>query len=69
MPQENMLYLGLAGIFYVSSAVMGFFSFFGIYVLVKHGQSRGLALLVSLLYASVFIASLEQARGLLGSLR
>lgn len=69
MPEDNSLYLVLAGIFYVSTAVMGFFSFFGIYVLVKHGQSRSLALLISLLYASLFIASLEQSRGLLVSLR
>lgn len=51
----------ISGIYYVLVGIMTFFSIFGVYVLIRYGQNRSLALLVSLLFTFFFLSSLIQS--------
>lgn len=51
----------ITGIYYVLVGIMTFFSIFGVYVLIRYGQNRSLALLVSFLFAGFFLSALWQS--------
>lgn len=57
-PIANLL---IAGIYYVLVVLMAFFSAFGVYVLIRYGEKRVPALLVSLLYSFFFLSLLAQS--------
>lgn len=48
----------IAGIYFVLIGFLIFFALFGVYVLVRYGQSRGMALLGSLIFALFFLTIL-----------
>lgn len=49
----------IAGIYFFLVAILGFFSFFGIYTLIRYGESRAVALSVSILYSFIFLSILS----------
>ncbi|MBI3232361.1 MAG: hypothetical protein HYZ51_04775 [Candidatus Doudnabacteria bacterium] len=57
-PIANLL---IAGIYYVLVVLMVFFSAFGVYVLVRYAEKRGIALIVGLLYVFFFLSMLAQS--------
>ncbi len=52
MSPQNLL---IAGIYWVLVAILGFFSLFGVYILIRYGQSRPLALSIAAVYAFFFL--------------
>lgn len=71
MNLSNPANLLIAGVYYVLVAVLTFFAVFGVYILVRHGKSTPVALLVALIFAFMFVKILSQSHqtlsGILGS--
>ena len=61
-PIANLL---IAGIYYVLAAVMVFLAGFGVYVLIKYGEKRGLSLVVALVFSFFFLTILAQSHSTL----
>ena len=61
-PIANLI---LAGIYYVLVAVMVFLAGFGVYVLIKYGEKRGLSLVVALVFSFFFLTILAQSHSTL----
>ncbi|MEK7617991.1 MAG: hypothetical protein AAB410_02495 [Patescibacteria group bacterium] len=55
----------IGGIYYVLAAVMVFLAAFGIYVLIKYGEKRGLSLVVALVFSFFFLTILAQSHSTL----
>jgi len=49
---QNLL---ISGIYYVVVGIMGFFSLFGVYILIRYGKSVIFALALAILYAVFFL--------------
>jgi len=42
-------------VYYLVAAVLSFFSVFGVYILIRYGKSPAFTLVVSLVYAALFL--------------
>jgi hypothetical protein len=51
----------ISGIFYVVVGIMGFFSLFGIYILMRYGKSVIFSLALAILYAIFFLQILAES--------
>lgn len=49
----------IAGIYFFVAAVLIFFSLFGVYILIRYGQSRVVAVTASVLYGFIFLSILS----------
>lgn len=58
----------IAGIYFVIVGILVFFAIFGVYVFIRYGQSRGVALLGSLIFALFFLTILNNSYSALVSL-
>ena len=68
MDLSNPINLLIAGIYFVITGGLCFFSIFAVYVLVRYGQSRMLAMGISLLYGFFFLTILSASYGSLQQL-
>ena len=68
MDLSNPASLLLAGIYYIITGLLIFFSIFSVYVLNRHGESKLTALAVSLLYSVFFLTILAQSFNTLQSI-
>jgi hypothetical protein len=65
MSPTNLL---ISAIFYIAVGLMGFFSLFGVYILIRYGRSAVFALVLSALYAFFFLQILAESIATLHSL-
>jgi hypothetical protein len=65
MNLSNPNNLLIAGVYYVLVAVLTFFSIFGVYILIRYGKSRPLALSIALVYGFFFLKILVESYGTL----
>ncbi len=64
-PIANLI---ISSIYYILIVIMVFFSLFGIYVLIRYGEKRSLALIISLLFSIFFLGVLAQSYSTLQSI-
>ena len=64
-PFANLL---IAGIYYVLAAMMAVLAAFGVYVLIKYGEKRGLGFVVALVFSFFFLTILAQSYSTLQSI-
>jgi len=69
MDSSNTAYLLIAGIYYIITGIIIFFSIFGVYILIRYGQTRLVSLTVSLLYGFFFLILLAQSFSTLQNLK
>ena len=55
MNLSNPNNLLIAGVYFTLAAILSFFSIFGVYILIRYGRSRPLALAISIVYGFFFI--------------
>jgi len=58
----------IAGVYYVLAVIITFFSLFGVYVLLRYGQSRAFSLVVTVIYSVLFLIILERSHLLLSNI-
>jgi hypothetical protein len=58
----------IASIYYILAGILAFFSIFGVYTLIRYGQSRATALGVSILYSFIFLSILSASYAKLTSI-
>ncbi len=58
----------IAAVYYIALGLIGFFSVFGIYILLRYGKSRTFAFVVSLCYALIFLSFLTSSQTLLSQI-
>ena len=58
----------ISGIFYVVVGIMGFFSLFGVYILIRYGKSIIFSLALTILYAIFFLQILAESYATLHTL-
>jgi hypothetical protein len=61
MNLSNPVNLLIAGIYYVLTGGLVFFALFGVYVLLRYGQSRPAALLSAVIFALFFLTILNNS--------
>jgi hypothetical protein len=69
MESAPLSYYIIAGFYYALTGLLCFFSIFGVYVLIRHGQSKITALIVSLVYGFFFLTILSQSYGTLNLIK
>lgn len=61
MNLSNPVNLLIASIYFILAAAMSLFSVFGVYVLIRYGESKLLAFFVSILYSLMFLTVLTNS--------
>jgi len=61
MNLSNPTNLLIAGIYYTLTAILTFFSFFGVYILIRYGRSQSFGLTVALVYSFLFLKILAES--------
>lgn len=69
MEETALSYYIITGFYYAITGLLCFFSIFGVYILVRHGQSRITSLIVSLVYGFFFLTILSQSFNTLGLIK
>jgi hypothetical protein len=69
MDYSNPANLLIAGVYYILSGLITFFSIFTVYVLLRYGKSRALSMTISLLYSIFFLILLQQSFSTLQSIK
>jgi hypothetical protein len=62
------LNLLISAVYYIAVAIIGFFSLFGVYILIRYGKSIIFGFVLSIVYALFFIQLLAQSLTTLHSL-
>ncbi len=61
MPAETIIYYITAGAYYIAIFIAAVFSIFSVYILIRYGKNMLLSLMVSVLYAVIFLGLLQQS--------
>ena len=69
MDYTNPANLIIAGIYFIITGIITFFSIFSVYILIRYGKSRNLSLVFSIIYSMFFIGLLEHSYSVLQSIR
>jgi len=58
----------IAGVYYVLVGLLTFFSIFAVYILIRYGRSRPLALSIAVVYCFFFLKILGESHKILNSI-
>ncbi|HVY68138.1 MAG TPA: hypothetical protein VHA30_04575 [Patescibacteria group bacterium] len=61
MDYANPANLLITGVYYVLTAALSFFAVFGVYVLIRYGKSRSLALTIAVVFCFLYLQILSQS--------
>lgn len=61
MDTATIVYYVVSGIYYIVIGIAAVFSVFSVYILIRYGKNILLSLVVSVLYAVIFLGVLQQS--------
>jgi hypothetical protein len=61
MESPNIFLFLVAGVYYILAGLLSFFAIFSVYILNRYGQSRSFSLVISLVFAGLFLSVLSRS--------